>query len=105
MKILSQIKKMNNQNCIDAFLACETCLTSCINDGRKECAALCRDCADICALCARLCARDSQYSKDLCALCAKVCKACAEECAKHASHHESCKACAEACEKCTEAFS
>ena len=36
-------------------------------------------------------ARDLQYSIDLYA------KACAEECAKQASHHETCKECAEAC--------
>jgi len=39
-------------------------------------------------------ARDLQYSIDLYA---KACKACAEECAKQASHHETCKECAEAC--------
>lgn len=96
----------NSKICIEACMACvifcENCITDCIENGNKECIKFCRDCADICALCARLEARGSEFSQDLHALCAKVCKACANECAKHASHHTSCKECEDACNKCAE---
>ena len=94
----------SSKNCIEACLAClttcETCMTDCVAAGNKECILLCRDCADICALCGRFEARGSQFGHHLHALCAEVCKACAIECAKHASHHVSCKECTEACKKC-----
>jgi Domain of Unknown Function (DUF326) len=97
---------MKKSNCIDACLACvvtcESCVTDCLKTGNQQCVLLCRDCADICALCARFEARDSPYYKELCDLCAKVCRACAEECTKHAAHHECCKECAAACRKCAD---
>ncbi|MFN5295152.1 MAG: four-helix bundle copper-binding protein [Flavobacteriales bacterium] len=82
------------------MIACERCLTDCIENSRSECAELCRECADICALTARMNARNSTFGPDISALCAMVCSACADECAKHAMHHEACKQCAAACRQC-----
>lgn len=93
-----------SKKCIEATIACaiacETCITDCIEAGNKECILICRDCADICSLVARFEARDSRFRKQLHDLCAAVCEACAIECSKHAHHHESCKVCAEACTTC-----
>ena len=90
---------MIKTDCIDACLACivtcETCVTDCVKEGNQACILLCRDCADICALCARFEARSSPFAFELHTICAQICMACADECIKHAQHHQSCKVCAE----------
>jgi hypothetical protein len=35
--------------------------------------------------------------------CAAACLACAEECDRHAAHHEHCRVCAEVCRRCKQA--
>jgi len=35
--------------------------------------------------------------------CAAACRACGDECARHAAHHEHCRLCAEACRRCDKA--
>jgi hypothetical protein len=82
------------------MVACEQCLTDCIEGQREDCAEMCRDCADICALTARLLARNSIFKADISALCAVFCGACATVCEQHALHDESCRNCAEACRQC-----
>jgi hypothetical protein len=36
-------------------------------------------------------------------LCALACQLCAEECDKHARHHQHCRICAEECRRCYQA--
>lgn len=84
------------------LIACERCVSDCVESDNKQCILLCRDCADICSLVARFEARGSQCSAGLNALCSEICRACSIECSKHAAHHDSCKECAEACIKCAD---
>ena len=86
--------------CLRCVATCEACISDCIESGNKKCIQLCRDCADVCSIGARFEARGSSYTKQLQALCVLVCNACAMECIKHATHHDSCKICAEACTHC-----
>ena len=78
--------------------------------GRGEmirCIRLCLDCADVCQATARILIR--QTEPDLGVLraaveaCTATCRASAEECEKHASHHEHCRICAEVCRRCEQA--
>ena len=94
----------NPSNCIDACLAsamaCEKCISECIEARHLDCLKICRDCADVCMLCARLQARGSDFN--LHALCEKICSACSRECEKHAAHLLCCRECALACQRCAE---
>jgi hypothetical protein len=72
-----------------------------------RCIRLCLDCADACEATGRILIR--QTEPDLGVLraeteaCAVTCRASAEECEKHASHHEHCRICAEVCRRCERA--
>ncbi|WP_233157310.1 MULTISPECIES: four-helix bundle copper-binding protein [Amycolatopsis] len=71
-----------------------------------RCVKLTAVCADICAATARVLSRRGDpagIASELLALCEKACRACAEECEKHAGHHEHCAVCAEACSSCEDA--
>jgi hypothetical protein len=41
--------------------------------------------------------------RQLLEVCAAACRTCAEECERHAGHHEHCRICAEACRRCERA--
>ncbi len=45
-------------------------------------------------------AADAARLKDLAKLCIDVCQDCADECKKHAKHHNECKECEVACAEC-----
>jgi len=98
------MKKINLTNaCLICIIACEKCISHCIEHGHKECLSLCRDCADICTLTARLQARDSKYAKQVAVLCAAICKECVEVCGKQAAHNDACRECVVACQECADA--
>jgi uncharacterized protein DUF326 len=103
--------------CIDECVDCAASCTSCADADLGEpdvqelvrCVRLCLDCADACDATGRILIR--QTEPDLGVLratieaCAVACRACADECEKHAAHHEHCRLCAEVCRRCDQACS
>jgi hypothetical protein len=107
------MKNVNNkliQDCIDACnacaLACETCITECLQEPDVSMMVNCiqnnRECAVICRAAAEVMALGSQQSSMFCHLCAEVCATCADECEQHADTMLHCKVCAEECRRCAE---
>lgn len=85
-------------------LACETCMSACLEENATEmahCIEIDRDCSEICFQAIKLLQRDSEFAHSFLAVCEEACRTCAKECSKHEDDH--CKACAEACIKCAEA--
>jgi hypothetical protein len=72
-----------------------------------RCIRLCLDCADACDATGRIVTRqtapDLRLIRAIVEACAVACLACAEECDRHAAHHEHCRLCAEACRRCKKA--
>ncbi|RYZ80497.1 MAG: four-helix bundle copper-binding protein [Moraxellaceae bacterium] len=101
-KQLKLLEALNN-----CATECNRCATECLNEENVKMMVNCikfdMDCADICTLVARMLARESQHAKHLLKECIEICNACAEECEKHAHHHDHCKRCAEACRACVAA--
>jgi hypothetical protein len=52
---------------------------------------------------ARQTAFDPQLARTVLETCAQACRLCAQECERHASHHQHCRVCAEACRRCEQA--
>jgi hypothetical protein len=102
-------------SCLDACLDCLASCTSCADADLAEddvremahCIHLCLDCADACAATGRIVARqtapDLRLVRAMVEACAVACLACAEECDRHAAHHEHCRVCAEVCRRCKQA--
>jgi hypothetical protein len=98
-------------SCIDECGACNATCTVCSDASLAEddvaelvrCIRLCLDCADACVDAGRILSRqtDPDAPTQLTALeaCLTVCRACAEECDRHARHHEHCRLCAEECRR------
>lgn len=96
---------------IDRLIACSQACTACADACLSEddvveltkCIRTNLDCADICDATARVLSRHTAYdaniSRTLLEACATACRACASECAQHASMHEHCAVCADACER------
>ena len=67
---------------------------------------LCLDCADVCTATGRVLSRQTEYAAETARVqvrsCRELCAACAEECERHADHHEHCRICAEECRRCEE---
>src|SRR6478672_8698609 len=93
--------------CIDA---CFDCAQSCTTDADADlaeddvvsmirCIRLCLDCADQCTTTGQILSRQTEFEPRLARAvvqaCAQLCNACAEECARHADHHEHCRVCAD----------
>ena len=101
--------------CITACLDCEASCSACADASLSEpdvpemrrCIRLCLDCADTCTATVRVATRQSEVDLDLLRAivdaCSRVCGASAEECERHAAHHEHCRVCAEVCRRCTRA--
>jgi len=101
--------------CVEECIDCAATCTSCADADLAEpdvlemvrCIRLCLDCADACDATRNIVIR--QTEPDLGVLraeidaCAVACRACAEECDKHAAHHEHCRICAEVCRRCERA--
>ncbi|WP_413452867.1 four-helix bundle copper-binding protein [Georgenia phoenicis] len=102
---------------IDALVACAQACTACADaclseDSVAELRACIRsdlDCADVCETTARVLSRQTAYDADVTRAvleaCIQVCRACGNECASHAEHHEHCRICADACRACEQACS
>jgi hypothetical protein len=101
--------------CIEACVECSQACTSCADASLGEedvvdmrrCIRLCLDCADICDTTGRVLTRQTEYdapsSRAQLQSCLEICRTCAEECGRHAQHHEHCRICEEACRRCEEA--
>jgi hypothetical protein len=101
--------------CIDECFTCAPTCTSCADASLAEddigelvrCIRTCLDCADVCVATGSVLARQTAFATDVprAALeaCIEACRVCAEECERHAAHHEHCRICAEECRRCERA--
>ena len=101
--------------CITECLDCAATCTSCADADLAEpdvkdlvrCIRLCLDCSDICTTTGRVVTRQTEVDlgvlRSTVETCAVACRASAEECDRHAAHHEHCRLCAETCRRCEEA--
>jgi hypothetical protein len=97
--------------CLDCSASCTACADASLSEDDSQdmirVVRLCLDCADACDATARIVTR--QTAPDLGLMraavkaCATACIACAEECDRHAAHHEHCRICAEVCRRCEKA--
>ena len=94
---------------------CIDCAATCTSDADADlaepdvqeelrCIRLCLDCADVCDATGRILIRQTEPDVGVLRAaidaCVVACHACAEECDKHAAHHEHCRICAEVCRRC-----
>jgi len=101
--------------CIEECIDCAATCTSCADADLAEpdvaemvrCIRLCLDCADACEATGRILIRQTQPDVGVLLAvteaCAVACRASAEECDKHAPHHEHCRICAGVCRRCEQA--
>jgi hypothetical protein len=101
--------------CIDECGACEATCTVCADADQAEsdvsdllhCARLCLDCADACGATLRILGRQSDpdraSQRATLEACLAACRASADECHRHAPHHEHCRLCEEQCRRCIRA--
>ena len=101
--------------CIDECGACLATCTVCADADLAEddvadlrhCARLCLDCADACGATLRIIGRqtdpDPASQGATLEACLAACRASADECHRHAHHHEHCRLCEDQCRRCIEA--
>ena len=99
--------------CFGCAQACMSCADACLAEERSSelarCIRLDLDCADACAstgsVLTRRTAATSALMVQMLETCADFCRLCADECERHASHHEHCRLCAETCRQCASELS
>lgn len=99
------------EECYDCAQTCISCADACLveNDVAKlrQCIRLDLDCADVClatgSISTRRTGSNEELIRSMLQSCAVACRLCADECEKHASHHEHCRVCAAACRRCEQA--
>ena len=101
--------------CVDECFRCAATCTSCADACLAEelvqdlvrCIRVNLDGADVCGATGRVLARQTAFEPGLARhvleTCMQACRTCAEECERHAGHHEHCRVCAEACRRCERA--
>jgi hypothetical protein len=97
--------------CFDCAQACTACADACLAEPTVgdliACIRLDLDCGDVCMTTGRVLSRHTAghaaLKWQLLETCAGFCRLCAEECDRHASHHEHCRICADACRACERA--
>jgi Domain of Unknown Function (DUF326) len=97
--------------CFDCSATCTACADACL--GEPDVAELVRcirlnlDCADVCDGVGRVLTRqtepDTGVVRAALEACVLTCRVCAEECERHAAHHDHCRVCAEVCRRCEQA--
>jgi hypothetical protein len=99
-------------DCVEECLVCGASCSACADASLSEddvqamirVIRLCLDCADTCDATARIAVRQTRPDigliRSVVEACATACLACAEECDRHAAHHEHCRLCAEECRRC-----
>ena len=99
------------QECFACALTCTSCADACLAEEQiaelVRCIRLNLDCADVCDATGRVLTRQTstepRLARSMLDACAQACHTCAEECERHAPHHEHCRVCAEACRRCEQA--
>jgi hypothetical protein len=99
------------EDCFDCVATCTSCADANLAEPDLQdlirCIRLCLDCADVCNAVGRAVTRQTEPDlgviRALVEACATTCGASAEECERHASHHEHCRICAEVCRRCEQA--
>jgi hypothetical protein len=99
------------QECVACALTCTSCADACLAEDQVEalvrCIRLNLDCADVCDATGRVLTRQTssepRLALSMLESCARACRLCAEECERHAEHHEHCRVCADACRRCEQA--
>lgn len=99
------------EECYSCAQTCTSCADACLGEKMVEqltqCIRLNLDCADVCAATGSVATRrtgsNEQVIRAMLAACETACRLCAEECERHASHHEHCRICAESCHRCEQA--
>jgi hypothetical protein len=99
------------EECRECAASCTACADACLGEKDVQelvrCIRLCLDCADACDATGRIVTRQTASAvrliRAIIESCAVACLTCAEECDKHATHHEHCRICAEACRRCKQA--
>jgi hypothetical protein len=99
------------QACFDCSQVCSACADACLGEDDQEmlsrCIRLDLDCADMCNTTGRMLSRQTAFeprlARPVLEACIQACGICAEECERHADHHEHCRVCAEACRRCADA--
>jgi hypothetical protein len=94
--------------CFDCAQTCMACADACLaeDDVRPlvRCITLNQDCDDVCDVTGRLLSRqtrpDWRVVRAQVTACLAACRDCADECERHADHHEHCRICAQACRRC-----
>jgi hypothetical protein len=90
---------------------CTACADACLGEDQvqnlRRCIRTCLDCADVCVAAGSLISRQTESDPKLIRsqleACVVACRVCAEECERHASHHEHCRICGESCRRCEQA--
>jgi Domain of Unknown Function (DUF326) len=99
--------------CFDCAATCTSCADACLGEPDVpelvRCVRLNLDCADVCEDTGRVVTRQTEPDLGLIRAaieaCVIACRACAEECDRHAPHHDHCRVCAEVCRSCEQACS
>ena len=102
-------------DCIEQCYNCAQTCTSCADASLaepdilelKQVIRLCLDCADICTPTGSMASRRTGSNvvtlRAVIEACEMACRVSADECEKHAHHHEHCRICADACLRCADA--
>jgi hypothetical protein len=102
------------EECLDCGASCTACADASLSEGDvAELTCVIRvirvalDCADACLATARIATQqrqpDIRLIRATIEACSAACVDCAEECDRHAAHHERCRLCADVCRLCTAA--
>jgi hypothetical protein len=99
--------------CFDCAATCTSCADACLGESDVpelvRCVRLNLDCADVCDATGRVVTRQTESDvgvvRAALEACVVACRACAEECDRHAAHHDHCRVCAEVCRRCEQACS
>jgi hypothetical protein len=96
------------EECYHCAQTCVICADACLGEEMvqelTQCIRLDLDCADICkaagAIASRRTGSNEAVIRAVLSACEEACRVCAEECERHAPHHEHCRICAETCRRC-----
>lgn len=96
------------ETAMDCAQICTSCADACLGETNvaqlTQCIRLNLDCADICSATAHVATRRTGSNEAVIVsqleACVLACRLCAEECERHAEHHEHCRICADTCTRC-----
>jgi choline dehydrogenase-like flavoprotein len=97
--------------CFECSVTCTSCADACLGESDVSelvrCVRLNLDCAGVCDATGRVVTRQTEPDvgvvRAAVEACVVACRACAEECDRHAAHHDHCRVCAEVCRRCEQA--